>query len=100
MFVNGARIGGTFGASALRSSGQSDTLTLKGDWGAGEHGVEVRFLNDAWGGTAETDRNLHVDGATYNGAAVDGAAQVVWSDWRPGGFTFTEAAASGDLHLL
>ncbi|MBD0272545.1 MAG: hypothetical protein ICV73_11520, partial [Acetobacteraceae bacterium] len=78
---------------ALKSSGQSDTLTLKGDWAAGAHRVEVRFLNDAWGGTAETDRNLYVDAATYNGQAVAGAAQAIMNDSQPGNFSFTEAAA-------
>jgi hypothetical protein len=91
--VDGTQVGGTFTASSSRAARQSDTLTLKGDWGPGEHSVEVRFLNDAWGGTAETDRNLHVDGATYNGQAVGGAAQTVWSDWQAGAFSFTEAAA-------
>ncbi len=92
VFVDGAQVGGTFSASALHARGESDTLTLKGDWAAGAHAVEVRFLNDAWGGSAATDRNLHVDGASFNGAAVEGAAQVVWSDWQPGGFSFTETA--------
>jgi beta-glucanase (GH16 family) len=46
-----------------------------GNWAAGNHNVQVDFLNDAWGGTAATDRNLYVDGATYNGASVGGAAQ-------------------------
>ncbi|GAA0571260.1 hypothetical protein GCM10009416_07330 [Craurococcus roseus] len=92
VLVDGKQVGGTFTASALRSSGQSDTLTLKGDWAAGVHKVEVKFLNDAWGGTAATDRNLYVDGATYNGAAVSGAAQSVMSDTTAGSFSFTEAA--------
>lgn len=92
--VDGKQVGGTFTASAWRSAGQSDTLTLKGDWAAGEHKVEVKFLNDAWGGSADTDRNLHVDAATYNGAAVSGAAQAIESDWKAGAFSFTEAAAS------
>ena len=63
--VDGAQIGETFTASAWHSSGQSDTLTLKGDWGPGQHKVEVTFLNDKWDGTAATDRNLHVVSATY-----------------------------------
>jgi hypothetical protein len=53
--VDGVQIGGVFTASALRSSGQFDTLTLKGDWKPGAHRVEVNFLNDAWGGSAATD---------------------------------------------
>ena len=94
MRVDGKQVGATFTASALHGSGQSDTLTLKGDWAAGAHKVEVKFLNDAWGGTAATDRNLHVDAATYNGKAVAGAAQVVGDNWTPGAFSFTDAAAA------
>jgi hypothetical protein len=86
VFVDGAQVGGTFTASAWHSAGQSDTLTLKGDWGPGEHAVEVRFLNDKWDGTADTDRNLHLDGATYNGQAIAGAAQAVMSGSQPGAF--------------
>ncbi len=71
--VDGVQIGGIFTASALRGSGQSDTLTLRGDWAAGTHRVEVNFLNDGWGGTSDTDRNLYVESATYAGASVSGA---------------------------
>ncbi|WP_238841895.1 hypothetical protein, partial [Xylella fastidiosa] len=39
VFVDGAQVGGTYTASAWRSAGQSDALTLKGDWGPGEHKV-------------------------------------------------------------
>ena len=95
--VDGKQVGGTFTASASHASGQSDTLTLKGDWTAGAHNVEVKFLNDAWDGTAATDRNLYVDGATYNGAAVGGAAKALMSA-GPANFSFTEAAA-GNLAL-
>ncbi|MBV1798787.1 carbohydrate-binding domain-containing protein [Siccirubricoccus sp. G192] len=91
--VDGKQVGGTFTASALHGSGQSDTLTLKGDWAAGAHKVAVQFLNDAWGGSAATDRNLHVDSASYNGAAVSGAAQAIETDTKAGSFSFTEAAA-------
>ena len=92
--VDGKQVGGTFTASASHAAGQSDTLTLKGDWAAGNHAVSVKFLNDAWGGTAATDRNLHIDSATYNGKAVAGAAQVVGDNATPGAFSFTEAAAA------
>src|ERR687893_1225772 len=94
--VDGAQVGETFTASASRAAGQSDTLTLKGDWGAGEHTVEVTFLNDRWDGTAATDRNLYVDAVTYNGQAVAGAAQAVESDRAPGAFSFTGAAAPAE----
>ena len=90
--VDGKQVGGTFTASASHAAKQSDTLTLKGDWAAGAHKVSVKFLNDAWGGTAATDRNLHIDSATYNGKAVAGAAQVVGDEWTPGAFSFTDIA--------
>jgi hypothetical protein len=41
-----------------------------GKWSAGEHKIEVQFLNDAYGGTASADRNLYVEaievGSTYS----------------------------------
>ncbi|MCJ2025973.1 1,3-beta-glucanase, partial [Methylobacterium sp. J-067] len=37
---------------------------------AGDHKVSINFLNDAFGGTAATDRNLYLDSATYARAAV------------------------------
>ncbi|TPG57673.1 hypothetical protein EAH89_09575, partial [Roseomonas nepalensis] len=75
--VDGAPIGGTLTAAASHALGQSDTLTLKGAWGTGAHTVEVSFLNDAWGGSASTDRNLHVDGIAYNGQAVPDGSFVI-----------------------
>ena len=71
--VDGKQIGGTLTAHASHAAGQSDTVTLKGDWAVGDHKVSVNFLNDAYDGTASTDRNLYVDTATYNDAAVSGS---------------------------
>jgi hypothetical protein len=45
-------------------------FAFDGKWSAGEHKIEVQFLNDAYGGTASADRNLYVEaievGGTYN----------------------------------
>lgn len=71
--VDGKQIGGTLTAHASHAAGLSDTVTVQGDWGAGNHTVAVNFVNDKWDGTAATDRNLYVDSATYNGVAVAGA---------------------------
>ena len=90
--VDGKQVGGTFTASASHAAKQSDTLTLKGDWAAGAHKVEVKFLNDAYGGSAAADRNLYVDSATYNGKEVAGAAQAILGQTPPGAFSFTEVA--------
>ena len=53
---------------------------MKGGWGAGAHSIGVAFLNDAWGGTAATDRNLYVNGISYNGTAVGGGSAALLSN--------------------
>lgn len=73
VFVNGVRYGGVLKASALRQQDLTDTVTLRGDWGR-DNTLEVRFLNDAWGGAPDKDRNLRVQGLTLNGEELDGMA--------------------------
>ena len=53
--------------TALKNAGQSETFTFKGSFGPGAHDLAVGFLNDAYAGTPATDRNLYVNGASYNG---------------------------------
>lgn len=86
--VDGRQVGGTFTAAALHTAAvgdATDTLTLRGDWTTGTHHVEVRFLNDLYGGSAATDRNLYVEGASYDGRAVAGAQAPLYS---PGSASF------------
>lgn len=75
--VDGKQIGGTQTAHTHHGSGQSDHLLVLGDWDKGSHDVSVTFLNDAWAGTPTTDRNLYLDGATYDGADVSGAQHAL-----------------------
>lgn len=88
--IDGNPIGGTYTASALHGSGQSDVLTVHGDLAPGPHSVEVTFLNDAYAASplwatdpaaamALGDRSLHVDAMTYDGVAVPGGAQDIWN---------------------
>ncbi len=91
--VDGKQIGGTLTAGASTASGQDDIITVKGDWAAGAHKVTVDFLNDAWGGTGATDRNLVVDSITYNGKAVAGGSGSLNIN-GPVDFAFTEAAVA------
>ncbi|MBP0496121.1 calcium-binding protein, partial [Pararoseomonas indoligenes] len=72
--VDGKAVGGVFTAHADHDSGLHDTITLNGNWGAGAHTVTVQFINDSWGGTADTDRNLYVDAGSYNGVGISGAS--------------------------
>lgn len=91
--VDGVQIGGTLSASAIAGSGQADTITLRGDWAAGVHDVQIQFLNDAWGGSFDTDRNLYIEGATYNGSAILGLDLEFYESGTQG-FSFTEASAT------
>ena len=75
--VDGRQLGGTFTATALHASGASQPFTFKGDFGAGQHAVAVKFLNDAYGGTAATDRNLYVNGVNYNGTNTNQSAALM-----------------------
>ena len=43
------------------------------------HSVVVRFLNDAWGGTVETDRNLYVEDIRLNGVSTGHHAEMFTS---------------------
>lgn len=72
VLVDGRQVGGTLTASARHAEGKVDVVTVKGDWGWGSHKVSVKFLNDAYGGNASTDRNLYVTGASHDGTWLGG----------------------------
>lgn len=71
--VNGIQLGGTLTASALNKDGLFDTITLHGDFGANPT-LEIRFLNDLWGGNPALDRNLYLKDVLLNGADLDVSA--------------------------
>ena len=57
-------------AFAAHAAGEAQDFLFAGDFGPGQHRVEVTFLNDAYGGSAATDRNLYLldvslDGKSY-----------------------------------
>jgi endoglucanase len=81
VFVDGHQVGGTHTATASHAAGQWQDVTLTGDFGStGPAKVGIQFVNDAWGGTAATDRNLYVQSIDVNdhhfgaGAATNNAA--------------------------
>jgi Ca-dependent carbohydrate-binding module xylan-binding/Cellulase (glycosyl hydrolase family 5) len=75
--VDGKQLGGTFTATASHAATASQSFTFNGDFGTGSHAVAVNFLNDAYGGTAATDRNLYVNGITYGGTATGQSATLL-----------------------
>jgi len=93
--VDGQQVGGVFTAATLRGAG-TDSLTLNGDWGGGGHDLAITFLNDRWGGTAATDRNLYLEGVSYNGNDTPGATAALYSNGTAHVGFAGEAAARAD----
>ena len=73
--VDGRPVGGVQSVTAPHRQGQSQMFTFSGDFGAGPHAVAVTFLNDRYGGSSATDRNLYVDAIAWNGAVSLGHEQ-------------------------
>ena len=99
--VDGVQIGGTQTTTASHAAGQTQVFNVKGNFAAGSHTATVNFLNDAWGGSAATDRNLYVGGATIDGSAVASSALTLLGG-GPQSFSFNGAGATTDtldLHM-
>ncbi len=92
--VDGNQVGGVQTATASHAAGQSLAVGVAGSFATGSHSVSVDFLNDAWGGSAATDRNLYVDKATLDGTTVASSTMALLQG-GPSGFSFGSPAASG-----
>jgi beta-glucanase (GH16 family) len=72
--VDGVRLGDVYSATASHKLGQWQDIALTGNFAtSGAHTVSVTFINDGWGGTTDTDRNLYVQSVTINGETISGA---------------------------
>ena len=78
--IDGVQVGNPITVTASHAAGATDTFLVHGDFGAGSHNVSVAFTNDAWGGTASTDRNLYVQSVSLDGATVAGATGPLFSN--------------------
>jgi hypothetical protein len=68
LYVDGKAVGEVQTVTADRSAGEWQEFVFAGDFGGdGPAKVEIRYLNDAWGGSESKDRNLHVDYIEVNG---------------------------------
>lgn len=97
--LDGQQVGDVLTASSLHSNGTSDTVNVLADLAPGPHMVAINFLNDAYGGTSDTDRNLYVDSATYNGADVGSAAQTLFSS-GPTTFSVSDTTSTTSSPLV
>ncbi len=75
--MDGQQLGGVQTATASHAAGATQAITVPVT--AGQHNISVDFLNDAWGGTAATDRNLYVNDATLNGQTVSGSSLTLFA---------------------
>lgn len=65
--------------TASHALGQTQAFTFRGDFGVGPHDLAVSFVNDAWGGTDDADRNLYVAAVEYNGLSLAGGTAALYA---------------------
>ena len=79
--VDGQQQGGVYTATASHSAGQSQAIALTNIAESfTPHDIAVTFLNDKWDGTPSTDRNLYVNGATFDSINVPSASATLYSN--------------------
>ena len=67
--IDGVSLGAAQTVTASHAAGAQQPFTFTGNWGAGPHSISIKYLNDAYGGTSATDRNLYLASASYDGQA-------------------------------
>ncbi len=77
--IDGSMLAADVAVTALHGQGASQTMTFMADLAPGAHVVSVGFLNDAWGGTADTDRNLYMGTVSVGGTAALESSAALWS---------------------
>ena len=77
--IDGTTIGAPQTVTALHGGGATQSFAFDQALTPGTHDVAVSFLNDAYDGSANTDRNLYIDGLSVGGTAVAGAAATLLS---------------------
>jgi hypothetical protein len=79
VIVDNVQLGGIRTATASYSAGLTEQVSL-GSLNAGLHTIGISFINDAYGGSAGTDRNLYVSGASYNGQTISSSSATLLSN--------------------
>jgi hypothetical protein len=102
--VNGQQVGGVMTANALHSMGDSEVFVLTGNWStASANQVAISFINDAYGGTSSTDRNLYVNSIALNGTTYANTSATMCSSgtdtFAVGGSTGTASSPADVLTL-
>jgi hypothetical protein len=84
--VDGQQIGGLQDVSASHANGEDQTFTFQGDFNPGSHAVTITFANNTGTQGDKTtfgrdggDRNLYIDGVSYNGQTVTNGTTPIYS---------------------
>ena len=90
--MDGAVIG-LVPVTAANAAGNSQLVTLSGNWGGGAipHTVTVNYLNDMYSGPGQ-DRNLYLKSLVFDGTTVSGSQQIMRSG--PVVFSYNPALAA------
>jgi Ca2+-binding RTX toxin-like protein len=75
VLLDGVKIG-SGSTRANNKLGEVEYIQVKGDFTTGSHSLVIRFYNDAWGGSADLDRNLHVKSVELNGNDLNRSARL------------------------
>ncbi len=78
--IDGKVVRTTGTVTAPNASGQPQVVTVQAALTAGTHDLGVSFLNDAWGGTPSSDRNLYVKGFDVNGTPATNATAALYNE--------------------
>ena len=70
LLVDGQQVGGIHTVTADHALGQWQTVNFDLDASIPLNEIRVEFLNDAYGGSADKDRNLYADSIEVNGAKL------------------------------
>ncbi|HEX2939480.1 MAG TPA: carbohydrate-binding domain-containing protein, partial [Rhodopila sp.] len=82
--VDGQQIGGVQTVTAEQSQGQTESFNFFGDYAPGEHNVTVTFVNNYLYPGTPGDRNVYVDGVSYDGSTVSSSTTPIYqSPWFP-----------------
>jgi hypothetical protein len=97
--VDGQQIGGPQSVSASHAAGQDETFNFAGNYAPGTHTVTVTFANNFLLPGTSGDRNLFVDGVSYDGQTVSSTSKGIfegpfYTPNNPGGTNYGNAVYS------
>jgi Ca-dependent carbohydrate-binding module xylan-binding len=82
--VDGQQIGGVQTVTASQSAGQTEAFTFEGNYAPGQHDVTVSFANNFIYPGLSGDRNVYVDGLTYDGQTISNTTTGIYDTaWYP-----------------